>query len=50
MEMLIVPTIGFNSLYALVIIRLQPRWYDQCHNTSDGRVDCAPNNDGVSLE
>jgi hypothetical protein len=51
MDLLVVPTIGFDLLYALVIIRLQrrdPVWINV--TTSDGRMDCAPNNGGVPLE
>ena len=52
MDLLIVPTIGFDLLHALFIIRLQRRIlvWNQCHNTSDSRMDCAPNNGGVPLE
>ena len=48
MDLLIVLTIGFDLLYALVIIRLQRRELER-DNASDGGMDCAPNNGDVPL-
>ena len=51
MDLFVVPTIGFELLYAFVIVRLDRRdliWIDV--TTSDGGMDRAPNNRGVSLE
>jgi hypothetical protein len=45
MDLFVVPTIGFNLLYAFVIVRLDRRdlGLDQCHSKSDGRMGCASN-------
>ena len=51
MDLFVAPTIGFDLLYAFVIIRLDRRdlvWII-CHNKPDGRIDCASNNGGISL-
>src|SRR3979490_1087597 len=38
-DLFVVPTIGFDLLYAFVIVRLRPR-LDQRHSKSDGRMGC----------
>jgi len=43
MDLFIVPTIGFDLLYAFIIVR-------QCNNKSDGRMDCASDYRGIPLE
>jgi hypothetical protein len=52
MDLLVVPTIGFDLLYALVIIRLQrrdPVWINvTTHPTAEWIA--RPNNGGVPLE
>ncbi len=47
---LFVPTIGFDLLYAFVIVRLdrRPR-LDQRHNKPDSGVNCASDNGGLPL-
>jgi hypothetical protein len=50
MDLFIVPTIGFDLLYALVVVRLDRRdlvWINVTANPT--AVDCAPNNGGISL-
>jgi hypothetical protein len=47
-DLFVVPTIGFDLLYAFVIVRLRPR-LDQRHSKSDGRMGCTSDNGGVSL-
>jgi hypothetical protein len=52
MDLFVVPTIGFDLLYALVIVRLDRRdlvWIDVTTNPTDGRMGCASNNGGLSL-
>jgi transposase len=51
MDLFVVPTIGFDLLYALVIVRLGRRGpgLDQRHSKSDGRMGCTSNNGGISL-
>jgi hypothetical protein len=51
MDLFVVPTIGFDLLYAFVIVRLRPQRprLDQRHDKSDGRMGCASNNGGISL-
>ena len=51
MDLFVVPTIGFNLLYAFVIIRLDPQrpCLDQRYNKSDRGVDRAPDNGGLSM-
>jgi hypothetical protein len=46
MDLLVVPTISFGLLYALVIVRARPQrdGLDQCHGKPDGRMDFASNN------
>ena len=52
MDLFIAPTIGFDLLYAFVIVRLDPEtsssMTSQTHEP-DGRMDCASNNGGISL-
>jgi hypothetical protein len=51
MDLFVVPTIGFDLIYALVIVRLGRRelvWINV--KESDGRVDRAPANRGIPLE
>jgi hypothetical protein len=50
MDLFVVPTIGFDLLYAFVVVRLdrRPR-LDQRHSKSDGRMGCASDNGGISL-
>jgi hypothetical protein len=45
MDLFVVPTIGFNPLYVLVIVRLARRELVWINVTvpSDGRMDCAAN-------
>ena len=51
MDLFVVPTIGFDLLYAFVIVRLDRRGrLDQRHSKSDGRMDRTPANRGVPLE
>ena len=51
MDLFVVPTIGFDLLYAFVIVRLDRRdlVVDQRHSKSDGRMGCTSDNGGVSL-
>ena len=46
------PTIGFNLLYVLVIVRLAATraCLDQRNTAPDGRMDRAPNHGGLPLE
>ena len=46
MDLFVVPTIGFELLYAFVIVRLDRRdlYLDRRHKTSDGGMDRAPDN------
>ena len=48
MDLFVVPTIGFDLLYAIVIVRLVRR--DLRHNPSDRRMDCTPDHGGIPLE
>jgi hypothetical protein len=51
MDLFIVPTIGFNLLYAFVVVRLNRReLLDQRYTKSYGRMDRAPDNRGIPLE
>ena len=52
MDLFVVPTIGFDQLYAFIIIRLRPQRprLDQRHNKSDGRMDRTPADRGIPLE
>ena len=50
MDLFVVPTIGFDLLYAHRPARPQRPCLDQRHNKSDGRMGCTPNNGGISLE
>src|ERR1700681_4789181 len=52
MDLFVVPTIGFELLYAFVIVRLNPQrpCLDQRHNKSERRMDCASNNGSIPLE
>ena len=50
-DLFIVPTIGFNLLYAFVVVRLNRRelvWINVTQNP-DGRMDRAPDNRGIPL-
>jgi len=42
MDLFVVPTIGFDLLYAFVIVRLDPQraGLDQRHKESDGGMGC----------
>jgi hypothetical protein len=50
-DLFVVPTVGFDLLYALAIVRLRPQRprLDQRHDKSDGRMGCTSNNGGISL-
>jgi hypothetical protein len=58
MDLFVVPTVGFDLLYAFVIVRLDRRdlvWIivtclDQRHSKSDGRMGCASDHQGFSVE
>jgi hypothetical protein len=50
MDLFVVPTIGFDLLYAFVVVQLDRRdlvWINV--KESDGRMGCTPNNGGISL-
>jgi hypothetical protein len=50
MDLFVVPAIGFDLLYAFVIVRLDRRdGLDQRHSKSDGRMGCTSDNGGISL-
>ena len=51
MDLFVVSTIGFDLLYALVIVRLRPQRprLDQRYNKPDSGVDCASDNGGLPL-
>jgi hypothetical protein len=49
MDLFVVPTIGFDLLYAFVPTRPQRPHLDQRHSKSDRRMGCTSNNGGVSL-
>jgi hypothetical protein len=52
MDLFVVPTIGFDLLYAFVIVRLDRRdrpCPDQRHSKSDCRIGCTSDNAGISL-
>ena len=50
MDLFVVPTIGFELLYAFVIVRLDQRHgLDQRHSKPDGRMGCTSDNGGISL-
>jgi hypothetical protein len=46
MDLFIVPTIGFDLLYVLVVVRC----LDQCHISSDRGMDCPADHGGIPLE
>jgi hypothetical protein len=51
MDLFVVPTLGFDLLYAFVIVRLDRRdlvWIKR-HSKSDGRMGCTSDNGGISL-
>jgi hypothetical protein len=50
MDLFVVPTIGFDLLYAFIIIRLDRRDLVWINNKSDSRMDRAPDNGGIPLE
>jgi hypothetical protein len=51
MDLFIVPTIGFDLLYGLVIVRLAPRpCLDQRHTSSNRGMGRTPDHGGISLE
>jgi hypothetical protein len=47
MDLFVVSTIGFDLLYAFVIVRLGRRGLDQCHSISDRRLGRAANHGGI---
>jgi hypothetical protein len=49
MDLFVVPTIGFKLLYAY-IIGSQRAGLDQCHNTSDRRMGCAPDHRSIPVD
>ena len=51
MDLFVVPTIGFDLLYAFVIVRLDRRdlRLDQRHSKSDGGMGCTSDHGGISL-
>src|SRR5438093_5065241 len=51
MDLFVVPTIGFDRLYALVIVRLAPPrpCLDQRHNPSDRGLDRTPDHRSIPL-
>ena len=52
MDLFVVPTIGFNLLYAIRRRPSRPQrpGLGQCHNKPDGRMDRTPANRGIPLE
>ncbi|MCA6112847.1 hypothetical protein [Bradyrhizobium cenepequi] len=51
MDLFVVPTVGFDLLYAFVIVRLDRRnlvWVNVARK-SDGRMGCPPSHRGISL-
>ena len=51
-DLFVVPTIGFDLLYVLVIIRLARRdlvWIDATTHPTSG-MDCTPDHGGIPLE
>jgi hypothetical protein len=50
MDLFVAPTLGFDLLYAFVIVRLDrsPR-LDRRHRKSRGRMGCTSDNGGISL-
>src|SRR5438128_11714770 len=46
MDLFVVPTIGFDLLYVLVVVRC----LDQCHISSDRGMDCPADHGGIPLE
>src|ERR1700689_420667 len=51
MDLFVVPTLGFDLLYAFVIVRPRPQrpGVDQRHSKPDGQMGCTSNNGGISL-
>ena len=49
MDQFVVPTIGFDLLYVLVIVLLARRNL-QCHVSSDRRMDCPPDHGSFAEE
>jgi hypothetical protein len=49
MDMFVVPTIGFDLLYARAARSQRPR-LDQRHNASDRGLGCAPNHRSIPVE
>ena len=49
MDLFVVPTIGFKLLYGFVIVRIDRRELDQCHNKPYGGMDRTPDHRGFSL-
>jgi hypothetical protein len=52
MDFFVVPTIGFDLLYAFVIVRLdqQRPGLDQRHNKSHRRMDCASDHASIPVD
>jgi hypothetical protein len=50
MDLFVVPTIGFDLLYAFVIVRLDRRKLVWVHNNSDGRMGCTPDHRSIPVE
>src|SRR6516165_6301565 len=42
MDLFVVPTIGFDLLYVLAVVRLARNCLDRCHISSDRGMDCPP--------
>ena len=50
MDLFVVPTIAFDLLYGIVIVRLSQRPHlDRRHSKSDGRMGCTSDHGGISL-
>src|ERR1700759_3625894 len=45
----VVPTVGFDLLYAFVVVRLGRARLDQRHSKSNGGMGCTPDYGGISL-
>ncbi len=50
MDLFVVPTIGFNLIYASIIVRLARACLGQRNGASDGRMDRAADHRGFPLE
>src|ERR1700759_3178390 len=49
MDLFVVPTVGFDLLYAFVVVRLGRARLDQRHSKSNGGMGCTPDYGGISL-